>query len=188
MELKNCTITGGSEDGSEDGSANDFIGSTPSVMWAAIDGPPEVSIISDGGNATKPMNTPLSNKIQNNSVSTKKRGKENISVPTKKRGKENIPDIVVKNAAKSMPTMPAYTNTEKRLIKLLPKECREKGCTFTCHYLNQFRHHLTTVHKIAMEKEVLKFKNYQGTKKLLVCPLMQCYFLQLQSSYSGKES
>ena len=185
MELKNCTITGGSEDGSasedgsEDGSANDFISSTPSVMWTAIDGPPEVSIISDGGNATKPINTPLSNKIQNNSVSTKKRGKENIS----DHCCQECGKVYAHYASLYKHRKKAHQTASKGHIK-----CREKGCTFTCHYLNPFRHHLTTVHKIAMEKEVLKFKNYQGTKKLLVCPLVQCYFPQLQSSYSGKES
>ena len=45
-------------------------------------------------------------------------------------------------------------------------KCIEKGCEFTCYFLHQIRHHLSSVHEVTIEKEMLTFESYKGISKL----------------------
>lgn len=109
--------------------------------------------------ARKPMKKPLCKKITNVPY-------YRAPVIQKKKGKENVANNSCQECGKVYAHYASLYKHQKKAHYIVSKghiKCHEKSCLFTCHYLNQFRDHLTSVHKIMMEKEVLTFKTYQGT-------------------------
>lgn len=45
-------------------------------------------------------------------------------------------------------------------------KCMEKGCAFTCFFVHQIRHHLSSVHEMTIEKEMLTFESYKGNQAI----------------------
>lgn len=125
------------QDGSSNGLVHDPPASTPPsstfVKICEVDSPP--------AQHKKPAKTPLCNDVGNFYTSRK-----SLVSLKKAKGKENNCCPECGKIYAHYPSLHRHRKKVHQIVNEGQIKCMEKGCEFTCHYLHQFRHHLSSLH------------------------------------------